>query len=202
MKRQERIILVIFISAFIFCFVLGNLCLAQENWPVYTNNVLYDSLIDYIQSATIPGSIIVSGCWGYPWFAVAGNYPLPSNSWSKKNYYMFYPPIGWFKDFIYPFWNIYNVANPYQDFPNFSVLMDNPGMWPALPFEMMLDCRDPICYYLGGGIHMFSGAASIPYLILMRNNPSIEPSLLTYISLMGLFDYEIPPRFAYLPAAP
>jgi hypothetical protein len=76
--------------------------------------------------------------------------------------------------------------------------MDNPGTWVDLPMSMLLTCTDPICYYLGGGIHFFSGAVTSPFAILEGNNPSIDPILLKYLSLMGLFDYNVPPRLDYL----
>ena len=51
-----------------------------------------------------------------------------------------------------------------------------------------------------GGIHFFSGAVSAPYLIQVSNNPSLDPMLLKYLSLIGLFDYDVPLSLAALPA--
>ncbi len=161
MRKQKLFFLILFICITTCCltsFSANNTCLAQATWPAYTQNVLLDPIIQYIQAASFPGSIMVSGCWGYPWFSVPWNYPYPSNAWSNKKYYMYYPPIGWFDDYLYPFLHIYNVGDPLRDFPNYSVLMDNPGTWIDLPLNMLLTCTDPICFYLGGGIHFFSGA--------------------------------------------
>jgi len=193
-------ILLLCLTFFTFISLINpHICLAQAGWPAYTQNVLFDPIVEYIQAATLPGSIMVSGCWGYPWFSVPWDFMLPSNAWSNKNYYMFYPPIGWFDHNIYPFWHVYNVADPLRDFPNFFTLMDNPGTWMELPWDMLFNCTDPICYYLSGGIHFFSGAVMAPYGLLANNNPSIDPMLLRYLSLMGLFDYDIPSRLAFLP---
>lgn len=175
-------------------------CLAQMGWPAYTQNVLSDPLLQYIQAATFPGSIIVSGCWGYPWYTVPGDYPLPSNSWSSKSYYMFYPPIGWFDNIsIYPFWHIYNVADVLHDFPNVMALVDSPAMWKTLSKYRFLFNPDPLSYYLAGGVNFFSGAVLTPYLIASQNNPGIDPAILKYLSLMGLFDYAVPERLITLP---
>lgn len=202
MKKIKLPFIILFTCIAILCLtsILNTYtCLAQGEWPAYTQNVLLYPIIQYIQAATLPGSIIVSGCWGYPWFTMPGSYFPPSTNWFKKSYYMYYPPIGWFDSYIYPFGHIYNVADPYRDFPNISVLINNPATWATLPLDMFLNCTDPICYYLGGGIHFFSGAVSTPYLISVNNSPSIDPALLKYLSLMGLFDYNVPSRLAPLP---
>ena len=86
-----------------------------------------------------------------------------------------------------------------HDFPNFLTLVDNPGTWVDLPWHMLFTCTDPICYYLASGIHFFSGAVLAPYGLLAGNNPSIDPMLLRYLNLMGLFNYDIPSRLAVLP---
>lgn len=202
MKKQKLFFLILVTCFAIFILISisdNNTCLAQGSWPPYTQNVLLDPIVQYIQAATLPGSVMVSGCWGYPWFSVPWDYPYPSNGWSTKKYYMYYPPVGWFDNYLYPFLHIYNVADPLRDFPNFSALRDNPGIWPELSLDMLLNCRDPICFYLGGGIHFFSGAVTTPFAGLEGNNPSIDLMLLKYLSLMGLFDYDVPSRLAILP---
>ena len=202
MKKQTWCIVILFVCGVIVCASPGHRtkCLAQMGWPVYTPNVLSAPLLEYIQAASLPGSIMVSGCWGYPWYAIPGDYPLPANAWSSKSYYMFYPPIGWFNNnSIYPFWNIYNVADALRDFPNAAALADSPAMWINLPRERFLFNPDPLSYYLAGGVHFFSGAVLGPYMLSSQNNPSIDPMILRYLSLMGLFDYAVPSWLAALP---
>lgn len=203
MKKQKLFFFILFICITIFMILSpisdSHICQAQGTWPQYTQNVLQDPIIQYIQSASFPGSIMVSGCWGYPWFSVPWDYSYPTSTWNTKKYYMYYPPMGWFDEYLYPFLHIYNVADPLRDFPNFSVLMDNPGTWIDMPVDMLLRCSDPICFYLSGGIHFFSGAVTSPYAMMEGNNPSIDLMLLRYLSLMGLFDYDVPYRLAFLP---
>ena len=202
MGKTKSFFLILFIFFTVVCLFLVssiNTCPAQGGWPAYTPNVLTDPIIQYIQAASFPGSIMVSGCWGYPWLSIPGDYSSPTTGWSTKKWYMYYPPIGWFDSEIYPFWHIYNVADPFRDFPNFPAMMDNPGTWLEIPRSQWLTCTDPICYYLAGGVHFFSGAVTAPYMALQGNNPSLDPMLLRYLSLMGLFGYDIPPHLASLP---